>query len=167
MQRMDAVTWPSGEVRVARPTAAGRTADNSSPGCGRHPGDHAGGQPIFRGVGPGPILKVRAPFGSSGSQDPDLGGRAAVSGTADTQVARPLSRYLPHAEIRHDGVPHESDVPGTTDGSGAPGEADPARRGRHDPRALEEVIRRLESGFYETAEVREQIARKVRKELDQ
>jgi hypothetical protein len=34
------------------------------------------------------------------------------------------------------------------------------------PERLHEVIRRLESGFYETAEVREEIARKVRKELD-
>ncbi|MGH7579213.1 MAG: hypothetical protein ACREM9_03510 [Gemmatimonadales bacterium] len=34
------------------------------------------------------------------------------------------------------------------------------------PERLRQLIRRLESGFYDTAEVREQIARRVRKELD-
>ena len=34
------------------------------------------------------------------------------------------------------------------------------------PERLKQVIRRLETGFYDTPEVREQIARRVRKELD-
>jgi hypothetical protein len=34
------------------------------------------------------------------------------------------------------------------------------------PERLREVIRRLESGYYDSAEVREEIARKVRKDLD-
>ena len=34
------------------------------------------------------------------------------------------------------------------------------------PEQLARVVRRLESGFYDRAEVREQIARRVREELD-
>ena len=60
---------------------------------------------------------------------------------------------------------HESDPPGTADGREPPA-IEPSTEDGMTPDRLHEVIRRLESGFYETAEVREEIARKVRKELD-
>jgi hypothetical protein len=61
---------------------------------------------------------------------------------------------------------HESDPPGMAD-ENEPPTMDPSREDGMTPERLQEVIRRLESGFYETAEVREEIARRVRKELDQ
>ena len=61
---------------------------------------------------------------------------------------------------------YESDVPGPTDGSEPPAR-DPSNEDGMTPERVQEVIRRLGSGFYEAAEVREEIARKIRKELDQ
>jgi hypothetical protein len=67
---------------------------------------------------------------------------------------------------------HDSDQPGgDDDGAEAPrteppvADEAPAQDGIT-PERLQQVIKRLESGFYDTAEVREEIARRVRKELD-
>ena len=70
---------------------------------------------------------------------------------------------------------YESDQPGTP-GAGDTPAADPTTQGtdgRSDsgqesitPERLTKVIRRLENGFYDSPEVREHIARRVREELD-
>jgi len=70
--------------------------------------------------------------------------------------------------------PHESDHPGKARDGDTP-EADPAAPGTDAstgsgqegiaPERLKQVIRNLETGFYDTPEVREQIARRVREEL--
>jgi hypothetical protein len=70
---------------------------------------------------------------------------------------------------------HESDQPNAA-GGGEPPQMDPSIPGADPdvppgqdgitPERLKQVIRRLEAGFYEAPVVREQIARKVRKELD-
>jgi hypothetical protein len=68
-------------------------------------------------------------------------------------------------------LPHESDQPGdrnvpeagpTTQGIG-PGTG--AGQESITPERLTEVIRKLETGFYDSAPVREHIARRVREEL--
>ena len=61
---------------------------------------------------------------------------------------------------------HESDPPDLADKTDSRAMS-PSREDGMTPERLQEVIRRLESGHYETAEVREEIARRVRKELDQ
>ena len=68
--------------------------------------------------------------------------------------------------------PHESDQPGR---AGDTPEADPATQGTDPstgsgqetitPERLTKVIRNMETGFYDTPEVREHIARRVREEL--
>jgi hypothetical protein len=70
--------------------------------------------------------------------------------------------------------PHESDRPGSA-GEGESPEADPATLGTDPstgsgpegltPDRLTKVIRSMETGFYDTPEVREHIARRVREEL--
>jgi hypothetical protein len=63
---------------------------------------------------------------------------------------------------------HEPDQPGGNDGGDLP-PSDPLAPEDATgltPERLRQLIRRLESGFYDTPEVREQIARRVRKELD-
>jgi hypothetical protein len=70
--------------------------------------------------------------------------------------------------------PHESDQPGSA-GDGETPEADPATPGTDPstgsgpegltPERLTKVIRKMETGFYDTPEVREHIARRVREEL--
>jgi hypothetical protein len=60
---------------------------------------------------------------------------------------------------------HESDPPGAADGREPPA-MEPSTEDGMTPERLHEVIRRLQSGFYESTEVREEIARKVRKELE-
>jgi hypothetical protein len=66
---------------------------------------------------------------------------------------------------------HESDQPNTA-GGGEPPQMDPPIPGATPdqdgitPEQLQQVIRRLETGFYDTPEVRDLIARKVRQELD-
>jgi hypothetical protein len=67
---------------------------------------------------------------------------------------------------------HESEQPGRTDGDATSGSDPlvPGDAGVPDgitPERLQQIIRRLESGFYDSPEVREQIARRVRKELDE
>jgi hypothetical protein len=65
---------------------------------------------------------------------------------------------------------HESEQPGDT-GDGDTPEADPATpdtgSGQEGltPERLTKVIRKMESGYYDTPEVREHIARRVREEL--
>jgi len=69
---------------------------------------------------------------------------------------------------------HESDPPGTTGGGNFP-ESDPTTPGGDPstgsgqesitPERLKEVIARLETGFFDSPEVREHIARRVREEL--
>ena len=63
--------------------------------------------------------------------------------------------------------PYESEQPGN---AGESPEADPATTGSGQegitPERLTKVIRNMESGFYDTPEVREHIARRVREELD-
>lgn len=71
--------------------------------------------------------------------------------------------------------PHESDQPGSAGDREDP-EADPKTPGtdpsigsgqaRLTPEQLTKIIRKLETGFYDRPEVREQIARRVREELD-
>ena len=71
-------------------------------------------------------------------------------------------------------LPHESDQPGSAGDGGTP-EADPATEATDPstgsgqpsitPEQLAKLIRRMETGFYDTPEVREQIARRVREEL--
>jgi hypothetical protein len=56
--------------------------------------------------------------------------------------------------------PHEPDQPN------AAGGGEPRQQDGITPERLHQVIRRLETGFYDTSDVREQIARRVRKELD-
>jgi hypothetical protein len=63
---------------------------------------------------------------------------------------------------------HEPDQPGRND-SGDPPPSDPLvpdDASGLTPERLRQLIKRLESGFYDNPEVREQIARRVRKELD-
>ena len=70
--------------------------------------------------------------------------------------------------------PYESDQPGSA-GDGDTPEADPATPGADPstgsgqesitPERLTKVIRNMETGFYDTPEVREHIARRVREEL--
>jgi hypothetical protein len=66
---------------------------------------------------------------------------------------------------------HDSDQPGGNDGPETPrpeassAEAAPDRDGIT-PERLQQVIKRLGSGFYDVAEVREEIARRVHKELE-
>jgi hypothetical protein len=70
--------------------------------------------------------------------------------------------------------PYESDQPGSA-GDGDTPEADPATpdadpsagSGQESitPERLTKVIRNMETGFYDTPEVREHIARRVREEL--
>lgn len=69
--------------------------------------------------------------------------------------------------------PHESDQPGTTGDPGAP-EADPTQGAEPSigsgqegitSERLAEIIRNMETGFYDSPEVREHIARRVREEL--
>jgi hypothetical protein len=70
--------------------------------------------------------------------------------------------------------PYESDQPGSA-GDGDPPVADPATQGTDPstdsgqesitPERLRKVIRNMETGFYDTPEVREHIARRVREEL--
>jgi len=68
-------------------------------------------------------------------------------------------------------LPHESDQPGAAGHGGTP-EADPGTEldtGSSPegltPERLTNVIRKMETGFYDTPEVREHIARRVREEL--
>ena len=71
-------------------------------------------------------------------------------------------------------LPHESDQPGTA-GDGDTPEADPAAPATDPstgsgpegltPERLTKVIRKMETGFYDTPEVREHIARRVREEF--
>jgi hypothetical protein len=65
--------------------------------------------------------------------------------------------------------PLESEQPGNA-GDGESPEADPAAPGSGQegltPDRLTKVIRNMESGFYDTPEVREHIARRIREELD-
>jgi hypothetical protein len=67
-------------------------------------------------------------------------------------------------------LPHESDQPGTGDGDtpeADPG-TDPSTGSGPEgltPERLRKVIRKMETGFYDTPEVREHIARRVREEL--
>jgi hypothetical protein len=71
-------------------------------------------------------------------------------------------------------LPHESDQPGSAGGRDTP-EADPMTQrtdpstgAEHEsitPERLTKVIRNLETGFYDSPEVREHIARRVREEL--
>jgi hypothetical protein len=70
--------------------------------------------------------------------------------------------------------PFESDQPGSA-GDGDTPEADPAIPGTDPstgsgqegitPERLRKVIRKMETGFYDTPEVRKHIARRVREEL--
>jgi len=64
--------------------------------------------------------------------------------------------------------PFESEQPGNA-GDGDRPEADPATPGSGQegitPERLTKVIRNMESGFYDTPEVREHIARRIREEL--
>ena len=64
-------------------------------------------------------------------------------------------------------IPHEFDQPGSA-ADGHPPEADPATEGAQEgitPERLTKIIRKMETGFYDTPEVREHIARRVREEL--
>jgi hypothetical protein len=71
-------------------------------------------------------------------------------------------------------LPHESDQPGGAGGGDTP-EADPMTQGTdpstgsdHEsitPERLTTVMRNLETGFYDSPEVREHVARRVREEL--
>jgi hypothetical protein len=71
-------------------------------------------------------------------------------------------------------LPYESEQPGNAGDENTP-EADPATPGTDPsmvsgqegiiPERLTKVIRNMESGFYDTPEVREHIARRVREEL--
>jgi hypothetical protein len=65
--------------------------------------------------------------------------------------------------------PYESEQPSNA-GDGDTPEADPATPGSGQegitPERLTKIIRYMESGFYDTPEVREHVARKVREELD-
>jgi hypothetical protein len=66
---------------------------------------------------------------------------------------------------------HESDVPSNGSGSGTTPERDPMPPGPGSfqdgitRERLTNVIRRLESGFYDTTEIRDHVARRVREEL--
>ncbi len=66
---------------------------------------------------------------------------------------------------------HESEQPGPTDG-GETSDMHPSPpgtgRGREGvtPERLKQLVHRLETGFYDTDEVREQIARRAREDLD-
>jgi hypothetical protein len=65
----------------------------------------------------------------------------------------------------------DSDQPGTADGGETPemdGSIPGATPGQDGitPERLKKVIRRLETGFYDSVEVRDQIAKRVREELD-
>jgi hypothetical protein len=71
-------------------------------------------------------------------------------------------------------LPYESDPPGGAGDGDTPG-ADPATpdtdppsgsdEGAITPERLTKVIRNMETGFYDTPEVREHIARRIREEL--
>lgn len=141
----------------------------SVPWAGGHPKTTPGSG--FRGLSPNPIFKVPALFGlCQSTQAPTLKagwppGRLPVSGAqalksdgggADTSHM-PISVTMPFT--------HESDSPGTSHGGESPA-TNPSSADGMTPERLQEVVRRLESGFYETPEVRKEIARKVRKELD-
>jgi hypothetical protein len=70
--------------------------------------------------------------------------------------------------------PSESGEPGSV-GDGDTPEVDPTIQGADPstrsgqegitPEQLAQIIRRMESGFYDTPEVREQVARRIREEL--
>lgn len=70
--------------------------------------------------------------------------------------------------------PHESDQPSSAVGGDTP-EADPTTPGTDPntgsgqesitPERLTKVIRRLQTGFYDSPDVREQVARRIREEL--
>jgi hypothetical protein len=72
------------------------------------------------------------------------------------------------------GFPYESDQPGAA-GDGDISETDPAipagdpstgsDQGVITPERLTKIVRNLETGFYDTPEVREHIARRIREEL--
>jgi hypothetical protein len=88
-----------------------------------------------------------------------------------------LKSGLPAADTSHMPIlvsmasSHDSDQPGTADGGETPEMdrsipgATPGQDGIT-PERLKKVIRRLETGFYDSVEVRDQIAKRVRKELD-
>lgn len=69
--------------------------------------------------------------------------------------------------------PYDSDQPGPAGGGGSPGTdpvptTDPGTRSGQEgitPERLTQVIRRLETGFYDSPEVREHVAHRVREEL--
>lgn len=64
-------------------------------------------------------------------------------------------------------IPHELDQPGSA-AEGHPPEADQPTEGAQEgitPERLTKIIRKMESGFYDTPEVREHMARRVREEL--
>lgn len=65
----------------------------------------------------------------------------------------------PNASGSGESPPMEPPVPGT-DAGVSPGQDGVT------PERLRQLIRRLETGFYDAPEVREQVARKVREELD-
>lgn len=101
-----------------------------------------------------PIRRTRAP------QDPST---LKSWGTAADTSHMPI--------IVTTALSHESDQPNTA-GGGEPPQTDPPIPGATrdqdgiTPERLQQVIRRLETGFYDTPEVRDLIARKVREELD-
>jgi len=91
------------------------------------------------------------------------------------QVPEAGGRYLPHADQYDDDVLSRPDQLAAARG-GEPAPVTPPIAGTHPeaaesqdgitPERLKQVIRRLETGFYDAPEVREHIARRVRQELD-
>ncbi len=99
---------------------------------------------------------------------------AAKSGDLPLKSHGPLADTFYMAIFVAMELPHEPDQPGAGGGWDSP-EADPGTPGSASnpdagqdgitPERLKQVIRRLESGFYDGAEIREHIARRLREDL--
>jgi hypothetical protein len=137
-------------------------------------GSAFGTSPDFRPYGPRPILQAVSALGlvqSPEAEVPPAGHRERAFGLKSRGTLADTF-HMPIIVMME--LPYESDQPGSADAGDTPA-ADPTTQGTDGsgdsgqenltPERLAKVIRRLETGFYDSPEVREHIARRVREEL--